>query len=89
MDSNLGYLRIEYKNNGNTIQLFNSNDLCSLLINGKIADQYKGLFALKFVLKGEVKENDKVIEVQARMGFLYMKLYYDNVLVVKKFMGLG
>jgi hypothetical protein len=84
-----GKVRIEYRNGDNTVQLYNSFDACSLVINGVIVDQYLGAVATRFNLKGTIIEEDKTIQVEARMGLLFMCIYYDNVRVARKFMGLG
>ena len=87
--NNLGKLKIQYIDKGNTVQIYNSPELCSLVINGKIVDFYYGLAANKFVLKGEIEVEERIITVEAKMGYLYMKLFVDGKLVGKKFMGLG
>ena len=87
--NNLGKLKIQYIDKGNTVQIYNSPELCSLVINGKIVDFYYGLVANKFVLKGEIEVEERIITVEAKMGHLYMKLFCDGKLVCKKFMGLG
>ena len=86
---NLGKLRIKYEKDGNLIQLFNSVKVCSLVINGEIVDQYKGIVAPRFILNGKIALDERTIKVQAKMGFLFMTLFYDNILVKKKFMGFG
>ena len=86
----LGSIRIEYKENDNIIQIYNSPEACSLVINGKVTDQYLGLVATRFCLKGEIYSNDgQPITIEAKMGYLNMRLYYNGRLVAKKFMGLG
>lgn len=85
----LGKLRIEYIQDNNIIQIYNSPEVCSLVINNEIVDVYKGLVATRFILKGEIKKEDKTIYVEAKMGFFNMRLYYDGVLVVKKFLAFG
>ena len=85
----LGKLKIEYQTSGHTIQIYNSVELCSLVINGKIVDFYYGLVANKFVLKGEIEVEERIITVEAKMGYLNMKLFVDGKLVGKKFIGLG
>lgn len=85
----LGKLRIEYKENGNVVQIFNSPKVCSLVINGKVADQYTGLVAERFCLKGEIDSDCGKITVEAKLGFVNMRLYYNGHLVAKKFMGFG
>ena len=86
---NLGRIRIEYKENDNIIQIYNSPQACSLVINNKVVDQYLGLVATRFCLKGEINTNNELITVEAKMGFFNMRLYYNGRLVAKKFMGLG
>jgi len=85
----LGKIRIEYKENDNVVQIYNSPQACSLVINGKVVDQYLGLVATRFCLKGEIDSNNEPITVEAKMGYLNMRLYYNGRLVAKKFMGLG
>jgi len=86
---NLGKLKIEYKENGNVVQVFNSPKVCSLVINGKVVDQYTGLVATRFSLKGEIDSDCEKITVEAKLGFVNMRLYYNGYLVAKKFMGFG
>ena len=85
----LGKLKIEYKRDGNTVQIFNSPTVCSLVINGRVADTYNGMVATKFILEGTIDQNGEQIIVAALMGHLFMELYYGNKRVAKKFMGLG
>ena len=86
---NLGKIRIEYKENNNVVQIYNSPQVCSLVINNEIVDQYLGVVATRFCLKGEINSNNELIAVEAKMGYLNMRLYYNGRLVAKKFMGLG
>ena len=85
----LGKIRIEYKENDNIIQIYNSPQVCSLVINNKVVDQYLGLVAFPFCLKSEINTKNELITVEAKMGYLNMRLYYNGRLVAKKFMGLG
>ena len=85
----LGKIRIEYKENDNIIQIYNSPQVCSLVINNKVVDQYLGLVATRFCLKGEINTNNELITVEAIMGYFNMRLYYNGRLVAKKFMALG
>ena len=85
----LGKIRIEYKENDNVVQIYNSPQACSLVINNKVADQYLGLVATRFCLKGEINTKNELITVEAKMGYFNMRLYYNGRLVAKKFMGLG
>ena len=86
--SNLGKVKLECKIDGNVIRVYNSVDMCSLVINGKVADRYYGLIGSNFVLSGKVKMDGKRIPVTAKMGNVNMRLYYDGNLVAKKFFGL-
>lgn len=85
----LGRLVIEHKTFGNQIRIYNSPSVCSLMINGKVVDQYNGMVAGKFSLAGRIVHNDRKITVEARMGHLFMCLYVDGQRVGKKFMGFG
>ena len=85
----IGIVRMEYKQDNNVIKLWNSPKVCSLMINGKIVDQYRAVVATRFVLKGEINVDDKTITVEAKMGFFFMRIYYDGKMVAKKFMGFG
>lgn len=85
----LGGLRLEHREDGNVIQLFNSPKVCSLVINNQVVDQYLGLIATRFCLKGEIDSFGGKIIVEAKMGFFNMRLYYNGRLVGKEFMGLG
>lgn len=85
----LGQVRMEYESHGNIIQVYNSVNACSLVINGQIVDQYLGVVATKFCLKGSILVDDQEVVVEAKMGHLNMRLYYDGVEVAKEFMGLG
>lgn len=87
--NNLGKLKIEYKAGNNIVQIYNSPKVCSLVINDKVIDQFFGLVASTFTLKGEIEDDGKVILIKAEMGYANMKLYYDGKLVKKIFMGLG
>lgn len=85
----LGKLRIEYKQDGNVIQIYNSPTVCSLVINGKVAKQYVGEVATRFVLNGTIEKDDEKIQIEAKMGFFNMRLFYNGVCVAKKFMAFG
>ena len=85
----LGKVKIEYIKDENTIRVYNSLELCSLVINGNVVDKYIGFVSTPFCLRGKIILNDKVVLVEAKMGHLFMKLYYDGKVVCKKFMGLG
>lgn len=86
----LGKLRMEYEQDGNVVQVYNAPTVCSLVINGEVVDEYRGLVAGRFVLEGQIeREGEEPIPVEAKMGYIYMRLYYGNVCVGKKFMGFG
>ncbi len=85
----LGKLKIEYKTKSNIIQIYNAPEVCSLVINDKVIDQFFGLVAFPFTLKGEIEEDGKVILIEAKMGYANMKLYYNGKLVKKAFMMWG
>ena len=86
----LGKLKMEYERDGNVVQVYNAPTVCSLVINGEVVDEYRGLVAGRFVLEGQIEcEGEEPIPVEAKMGFLFMSLFYGNVLVGKKFMGFG
>ena len=78
----LGKIRIEYKKDNNVIRIYNSPFVCSLVINGKVVDQYIGAVAKPFILHG-------TIYVAAKMGWFYMKLIYNGEIVAKKFLAFG
>jgi hypothetical protein len=85
----LGKVKIEYVVDKNVIQVFNSPDICSLVINGKVVDRYIGLVATQFHLKGKLKFKDKEVLVEAKMGHFNIRLYYDGEVVGKAFMAFG
>ncbi|MDE5563229.1 MAG: hypothetical protein K2J01_06800 [Clostridiales bacterium] len=85
----LGRLRIEYTQDNDVIQIFNSPMVCSLVINNKVVDEYKGAIAFRFTLKGTIEKENEKVQIEAKMGFCFMRLYYNGVLVSKKFMGFG
>lgn len=87
--TNLGKIKIEYTVNGKIIRIYNSAYVCSLVIDGEIADQYHGIVAGNFRLTGQLDVDGRQVPVEARMGQVNIRLYYDNKLVAKKFMGFG
>lgn len=89
MDTVFGKVIIEYKNGNNVIQVCNTMDVCSLVINDKVVDAYVGLVMPRVVLKGKIQDGDKEIPVQAKMGFIFMRLYYNGAKVATKFMGIN
>ena len=87
--SELGKVKIRYETQGNIICVHNAINVCSLVINGKIADQFWGAVAGKFSLNGKLTVEGKTISVEARMGLFYMRLYCGGKLAAKKFMAFG
>lgn len=85
----LGKLRIEYKQDGDVVQIYNSPTVCSLVINDEVVAQYNGVVATRFVLAGTIEKGDNSVQIEAKMGFFNMRLYYNGVLVAKKFMAFG
>ena len=79
----------KYEKDGNVVKIYNSYNVCSLVINEKVVDRYIGAVAFPFCLKGEIDNGDKKIIVKAKMGLFNMRLYYDDKLIDKKFMGMG
>lgn len=89
-ENELGELKIEYTKDGNVIRIYNKPSVCSLEINGTVVGRYFGYVAAPFCLSGIVLDkNGQEISVKAAMGSLYIRLYYGNEQVGKKFMGLG
>lgn len=85
----LGRLKMHYERDGNVVEVYNAPKVCSLVINGKIVDEYRGLVGWKFVLRGAIEQDGEFIPVLAEMKYVSMKLYYAHKCVGKKFMGLG
>ena len=85
----LGKIRIEYKKDNNVIRIYNSPFVCSLVINGKVVDQYMGAVAKPFILHGTIESDNETIYVAAKMGWFNMKLIYNGEVVAKKFLAFG
>ncbi|MBE5887596.1 MAG: hypothetical protein E7283_02030 [Lachnospiraceae bacterium] len=85
----VGDVKLEHRICGNLIQVCNSLELCSLVINNRIVDKYEWIVATRFCLKGTVYCEGREVTVEAKMGFVNMRLYCDGKLVGTKFMGLG
>ncbi len=85
----LGKLKIEYEKDSNLICLYNSPSICSLVINGKVVDRHFGFVASPFCLSGHARRGEKKIPVEAKMGHLFMRVYYDGKMIAKKFMAFG
>ena len=89
-ENELGELKLEYKKDGNVIRIYNKPSACSLEINGTVVGSYLGYVASPFCLSGMVLDkNGQEVSVKATMGSLYIRLYYGDEQVGKKFMGLG
>ena len=88
--SPLGRLILEYSKNGNKICVYNAISTCSLVINGDIVDKFEGMVASPFCLMGMVLDEwGNEVFVKAKMGFVFMRLYYNNEVVGKKCMLFG
>lgn len=86
----LGKVKIEYKEYSDTIQVYNSLNLCSLVINGKVYDQYIGAIAAKFTLQTNFENSFRqVINVKVTMDGAKLKLFINDKKVVEKFIALG
>lgn len=86
----LGRLILEYSKNGNKICVYNAISTCSLVINGDIVDKFEGMVASPFCLMGMVLDEwGNEVFVKAKMGFVFMRLYYNNEVVGKKCMLFG
>lgn len=88
-EKKLGKIKIEYVDGENIIRIYNSPNVCSLVINGKVVDQQFGVVASLFRLNGNMKKEGKTIPVEARMGYLNIRLYVDGKCIGKAFMGFG
>ncbi len=86
---NLGKIKIEYDDGENTIRIYNSPNVCSLVINGKVVDQKIGLVAALFSLNGSIEKEGQTVPIEARMGYVNMRLYVDGKCIGKAFMGFG
>lgn len=86
----LGRLILEYIKDGNIIRVYNAIQTCSLVINGDVVDKFEGMVGSPFRLMGMVldKHGNEVF-VKAKMGFVFMRLYYNNEVVGKKCMLIG
>lgn len=88
--ADVGRVRMEYVADGNVIQVCSRIGMYSLVINGKAVDRYIGIGGYKYLLSKKIKtENGKRILIEAQMGYVNMRLYYNGKLVAKKFMGFG
>ena len=85
----IGKKKIEYTVDGNTICVYSSIRVCHLVINDKVVDQRWGVFATNFLLQGKINIDGKKVAVEARKGYVNIRLYYDGNLVATKFVGLG
>lgn len=85
----LGRKKIEVIIDGNLVQVFNAPTRLSLLVNGETVEFFDGMIAPRFALTTEIQTEEGVKVISLTMGHLYLRLYCDNVLVVKKFAGFG
>ena len=85
----IGKKKIEYTVDSNTICVHSSIRVCHLVINDKVVDQRWGVFATNFLLQGKINIDGKKVAVEARKGYVNIRLYYDGNLVATKFVGLG
>ncbi|MBR2971007.1 MAG: hypothetical protein IKC48_04350 [Clostridia bacterium] len=85
----LGKVKIERRIDGYVIRIYNSFEVCSLVINNQIKDQFWGVMGEPFSLISTVLVNGKKVVVEAKMGLVNMRLYYDGNLVAKKFFAFG
>lgn len=84
-----GRLKLKYKYKGHLIEIYNSTTVCSLVIDGKVVDEYLGVVGYEFTLFGEVDVMYEKVLIEAKMGYLFIRLYINEVEVKKAFMGLG
>lgn len=88
--ADVGRVRMEYVADGNVIRVCSRIGMYSLVINGKVVDRYIGIGGYKYLLSKRIRtENGKRILIEAQMGYVNMRLYYNGKLVAKKFMGFG
>ncbi len=86
---NLGKIKIEYVDGKNTIRIYNSPNVCSLVINGKVVAQKIGLVATLFSLNGSIEKEGQTVPIEARMGYFNIRLYVGGKCIGKAFMGFG
>lgn len=84
-----GRLKLKYKYKGHLIEIYNSTNVCSLVIDGKVVDEYLGVVGYEFTLFGEVDVMYEKVLIEAKMGYLFIRLYINDQEVKKAFMGLG
>lgn len=84
-----GRLKLKYKYKGHLIEIYNSTTVCSLVIDGRVVDEYLGVVGYEFTLFGEVDVMYEKVLIEAKMGYLLIRLYINEVEVKKAFMGLG
>ena len=88
-ENDLGKLKIEYTVGPNIIQVYNSLSVCSLVINGKVVDEFTGLVASNFTLSSEINFSGRLIPIVVKFNQFNLLLYCDDKLVCKKFMAFG
>lgn len=85
--ADLGELKIKSTLYENEICIYQSINTCSLVINDKIIDQYRGTTIWDCTLKGKLRTNSKKISIKAKIENGNLQLYGGDNLLVTKFMG--
>lgn len=85
--ADLGKLKIKSTLYENEICIYQSINTCSLVINDKIIDQYRGTTIWDCTLKGKLRTNSKKISIKAKIENGNLQLYGGDNLLVTKFMG--
>ena len=80
---------IKYEYHNNIIEIYNSVEVCSLVINGQIVDKYIGIVGGPFTLINLVTNEFEEFVVEARMGNFFMSLYINGKKVSSVFMAFG
>ena len=83
--NDLGKPWLETTIDGHIIRVFKSTGILSLEIDGKIADQYRGLgvIARNILLKGKFSSGAKKRYIKVELSSFYIRLYCDKKLVKK------
>ena len=89
INKKLGAVKIEHIEGENIIRIYNSPEVCSLVINDKVVDQQFGITAAWFSLNGSVNKEGRIVRVEAKMGFVNIRLYVDGKYIGKAFIGFG
>lgn len=88
-EKKVGKVRMQYVADGNVIQVCKYIGMCALVVNGKVVDWHPGIGENKYLLFDKWTADGKKYLVEAQMGYVNMRLYYNGKLVAKKFMGFG